>query len=55
MSNEANRLRHPVWLNVGKHQRKASRLHSLDGLRMQFDYDYQYQKMKWTNEDVILH
>ncbi len=23
MSNEANRLRHPVWLNVGKHQRKG--------------------------------
>ncbi len=29
MSNEADRLRHPLRLNVGKHQRKASRLHNL--------------------------
>ncbi len=34
-SNEANRLRHPVWLNVGKKQRKAGRLHSLEGLCIQ--------------------
>ncbi len=28
-SNKANRLRHPVWLNVGKCQRKIDQLRSL--------------------------
>ncbi len=40
--NDANRLCHLVRLNVGKHQRKAGQLRSLDGLRMHFDYDYRY-------------
>ncbi len=35
-SNEASRLRHPVRLNVCKHQRKADRLHSLRFFRSQF-------------------
>ncbi len=29
-SNEADWLRYPVWLNGGKHQRKANRLHSIN-------------------------
>ncbi len=51
-SNEASRLRQPVWLNVGKHKRKSGQLCSLEGLRMHFDYDYQYQKIEWMNKDV---
>ncbi len=53
-SNKTNRLHHPVRLNIGKHQRKASWLCSLEGLCMHFDCDYQYQKMEWTNKDVVI-
>ncbi len=28
-SNEANWLRHPIWLNIGKYQRKTSQFCSL--------------------------
>ncbi len=45
-SNEANRLRHPVWLNVSKHQRKADQLRSLEGLRMHSSYFFYFQKIK---------
>ncbi len=53
-SNEADQLCHPIWLNVGKHQRKVGQLRSLEGLCMHVDYDYQYQKMEWMNEDVVI-
>ncbi len=50
MSNEANWLHQPVWLNVGKRQRKAGQLCSLEGLSMRFHYDYQYRKMEWMKK-----
>ncbi len=42
---KSNRLRHPVWLNVGKHHRKVGRLRSLEGLHMHSNYFLYFQKI----------